>query len=100
MDSRHHATDVLFGALVGTVVSYFCYRQYYPSLVSPNSHLPFAPRFPATDKPGDADGAGIAMEEQTTTQDAEAGGIRRRTGEDPAVPGTTPRETPVAATKA
>jgi diacylglycerol diphosphate phosphatase / phosphatidate phosphatase len=102
MDFRHHATDVLFGALLGTVVSYFCYRQYYPSLASPISHLPYAPRFPAPGKSGEADG--IRMENQTTTQDIEAGGVRRHAGEDPAVPtvppGTTPRVTPATTTKA
>jgi hypothetical protein len=98
MDFRHHATDVLFGALVGTVVSYFCYRQYYPSLASPNSHLPYAPRFPA---PGRSDE--IRMEDQTTTRDIEAGGVGRHAGEDPAVPtvpGTTPRVPPATTTKA
>jgi diacylglycerol diphosphate phosphatase / phosphatidate phosphatase len=100
MDFRHHATDVLFGALVGTVVSYFCYRQYYPSLASPNSHLPYAPRFPVPERSGETEGNAIRMENRTTTQDIEAGGVRGRTGEGPAVPGTTPRVPPATATKA
>jgi diacylglycerol diphosphate phosphatase / phosphatidate phosphatase len=103
MDFRHHATDVLFGALVGTVVSYFCYRQYYPSLASPNSHLPYAPRFPAPGNSGDADENDIRMEDQTTTHDIEAGGVDRHAGEDPAVPtvpGATRRVTPATITKA
>ncbi|KAF7295049.1 PAP2-domain-containing protein [Mycena indigotica] len=44
MDSRHHWQDVLVGSILGTVVSYFAYRQYYPSLASEVSHLPYSPR--------------------------------------------------------
>ncbi|KAF8626207.1 hypothetical protein AX15_004897 [Amanita polypyramis BW_CC] len=44
MDYRHHWQDVLIGAIVGTVLAYFCYRQYYPSLASPAAHHPYGPR--------------------------------------------------------
>ncbi|KAJ6557939.1 phosphatidic acid phosphatase type 2/haloperoxidase [Mycena capillaripes] len=44
MDYRHHWHDVLVGAILGTVVSYFTYRQYYPSLASEVSHRPYSPR--------------------------------------------------------
>ncbi|KAH8809522.1 acid phosphatase/Vanadium-dependent haloperoxidase [Flagelloscypha sp. PMI_526] len=44
MDYRHHWHDVLTGSLLGTVISYFAYRQYYPDLASDISHLPFPPR--------------------------------------------------------
>lgn len=99
MDFRHHATDVLFGALVGTLVSYFCYRQYFPTLNSPHSHLPFAPRFPEVEKPGTNHEAGIPMTNQAGSPDLEGGGTmgrRRRTGEDTDVAenhidGTAPR---------
>jgi diacylglycerol diphosphate phosphatase/phosphatidate phosphatase len=30
MDYRHHATDVIAGAIVGIATSWFSYRQYYP----------------------------------------------------------------------
>lgn len=33
MDYRHHAGDVIAGALLGIVSSWYCYRQFYP--VSP-----------------------------------------------------------------
>ncbi|KIM62072.1 hypothetical protein SCLCIDRAFT_15917 [Scleroderma citrinum Foug A] len=46
MDSRHHWQDVVAGSLLGTVVAYFSYRQYYPSLTSPMSHRPYSPRVP------------------------------------------------------
>src|SRR6266511_5835554 len=39
-----HWHDVLIGAAVGTLFSYFAYRQYYPSLASPTSHQPYSPR--------------------------------------------------------
>ncbi|KAJ6547420.1 phosphatidic acid phosphatase type 2/haloperoxidase [Mycena capillaripes] len=44
MDYRHHWHDVLVGSILGTVVSYFTYRQYYPSLASEVSHRPYSPR--------------------------------------------------------
>ncbi|KAF7363319.1 Lipid transport protein [Mycena sanguinolenta] len=44
MDYRHHWQDVLIGSILGTVVSYFSYRQYYPSLASEVSDRPYAPR--------------------------------------------------------
>jgi diacylglycerol diphosphate phosphatase/phosphatidate phosphatase len=44
MDYRHHWHDILVGSLVGTVLAYFSYRQYYPSLASPHSHRPYSPR--------------------------------------------------------
>ncbi|KAK2460589.1 hypothetical protein APHAL10511_007059 [Amanita phalloides] len=44
MDYRHHWQDVGVGAIVGTVLAYFCYRQYYPSLASELSHCPYGPR--------------------------------------------------------
>ncbi|KAJ7694227.1 phosphatidic acid phosphatase type 2/haloperoxidase [Mycena rosella] len=51
MDNRHHWHDVLVGSLLGTVVSYFCYRQYYPSLASEVSHRPYSPRIARDDIP-------------------------------------------------
>ncbi|KAH9951231.1 phosphatidic acid phosphatase type 2/haloperoxidase [Amylocystis lapponica] len=44
MDYRHHATDVMTGSLLGFVVAYFSYRQYYPSLAAELSHRPYSPR--------------------------------------------------------
>ncbi|KAG6896128.1 hypothetical protein C0992_010169 [Termitomyces sp. T32_za158] len=44
MDYRHHWQDVLVGAILGSVISYFSYRQYYPSLASELSHRPYSPR--------------------------------------------------------
>ncbi|KAL6300545.1 phosphatidic acid phosphatase type 2/haloperoxidase [Sparassis latifolia] len=44
MDYRHHATDVLAGSLLGIIVAYFSYRQYYPSLASEHCQKPYSPR--------------------------------------------------------
>lgn len=44
MDYRHHWNDVLGGSILGTVLAYFSYRQYYPHLASNFSHRPYSPR--------------------------------------------------------
>ncbi|KAG8737633.1 hypothetical protein FRC10_007975 [Ceratobasidium sp. 414] len=49
MDYRHHWQDVLVGSIAGLVFAYFSYRQYYPTLESPYSHKPYAPRIPRED---------------------------------------------------
>jgi len=49
MDYRHHATDVLTGSLLGFVVAYFSYRQYYRSLAAELSHRPYSPRIKRDD---------------------------------------------------
>ncbi|KAF5386621.1 hypothetical protein D9615_001890 [Tricholomella constricta] len=49
MDYRHHWQDVLVGSILGTVVSYFTYRQYYPSLAAELSHRPYSPRIKRED---------------------------------------------------
>lgn len=46
MDYRHHWHDVVAGAILGTAIAYFTYRQYFPSLASPISHRPYSPRVP------------------------------------------------------
>lgn len=40
------------GSLLGTVVSYFTYRQYYPSLASEESHRPYSPRIAREESDG------------------------------------------------
>ena len=40
-----HWQDVLAGSILGLVMSYFAYRQYYPHLASRYSHRPYLPRF-------------------------------------------------------
>ncbi|KAH0827133.1 PAP2-domain-containing protein [Lanmaoa asiatica] len=60
MDYRHHMEDVVAGSILGFVVAYFAYRQYFPSLASPMSHRPYSPR--------------VSRDESvlpTTTQDAQ-----------------------------
>jgi diacylglycerol diphosphate phosphatase/phosphatidate phosphatase len=38
--------DVVAGSILGLVIAYFAYRQYFPSLASPMSHRPYSPRVP------------------------------------------------------
>jgi hypothetical protein len=45
-----HWHDVLVGSAVGFVLAYFSYRQYFPSLESPLSHRPYAPRIESEDE--------------------------------------------------
>ncbi|XP_001996281.2 phospholipid phosphatase 5 isoform X2 [Drosophila grimshawi] len=40
-DYHHHWQDVVVGALIGLVSGYFSYRQYYPSIFSPDAGTPF-----------------------------------------------------------
>lgn len=47
MDYRHHATDVIAGALLGLVIAYWSYKLYYPALSHPQSHKPYSPRIPS-----------------------------------------------------
>lgn len=44
VDYRHHWQDVTVGAIIGTGLAFFAYRQYYPPLWSDISDEPFAPR--------------------------------------------------------
>lgn len=44
-----HWHDVLAGAILGTVVAYFSYCQYYPDLASKFCYRPYAPRIDSED---------------------------------------------------
>ncbi|KAG8901989.1 hypothetical protein FRC01_009695 [Tulasnella sp. 417] len=49
MDYRHHWQDVTTASILGLVVAFFSYRQFYPPLSSASSHRPFSPRIPRDD---------------------------------------------------
>ncbi|GHJ86975.1 hypothetical protein NliqN6_3377 [Naganishia liquefaciens] len=42
-DNRHHWQDVTVGSLLGLGIAWVAYRAYFPSLATPQSHLPLAP---------------------------------------------------------
>ncbi|OMJ27496.1 Lipid phosphate phosphatase 2 [Smittium culicis] len=44
-DNRHHWQDVLAGGILGTLVAYYAYHIYYPSLKAPRCFVPFSSRF-------------------------------------------------------
>ncbi|XP_075145459.1 phospholipid phosphatase 4 isoform X2 [Haematobia irritans] len=41
-DYHHHWEDVTVGSIIGLFVSYYVYRQYYPSIFSTNCHRPYS----------------------------------------------------------
>lgn len=65
MDYRHHATDVIAGSLLGAFVALVTYHLYFPSVFSPQCHLPFSPRIPPS-MPQDR----IALESTTSASDS------------------------------
>ena len=42
MDSRHHAFDVLFGSMLGMLIAWISYRQYFPAIR--NGGVAYRPR--------------------------------------------------------
>lgn len=44
MDYRHHATDVIAGGIIGALMAWYAYRQYYPPLAAEACHRPYSPR--------------------------------------------------------
>jgi len=46
MDYRHNPTDVIAGGILGVLVAWYGYRQYYPPIDAPQSYKPYSPRIP------------------------------------------------------
>lgn len=49
-DYHHHYTDVIAGGIIGILVAYICYRQYYPAFDSKLSNLPYPRRSNQTER--------------------------------------------------
>jgi diacylglycerol diphosphate phosphatase / phosphatidate phosphatase len=107
MDYRHHYQDVFVGMVVGLTVSYFSYRQYYPSLEHPLCHRPYAPRYAPVDPPESKPGEAVPAEEAAAAdtqypgkgkgrdvEAQEAEGHGREGGMDHDAAGTLPRHQP------
>ncbi|KAF9904662.1 hypothetical protein EC991_002408 [Linnemannia zychae] len=43
-DYRHSPTDVGWGSIIGIFFAFFAYHQYYPSITTSRSHIPYPPR--------------------------------------------------------
>ncbi|GAA5929139.1 uncharacterized protein JCM15063_004063 [Sporobolomyces koalae] len=71
MDYRHHATDVIAGSILGSLVAILTYHLYYPSLLSRNCHLPFSPRIPPLNA---ATSPGHHLHQHDSGSSLEAGG--------------------------
>jgi membrane-associated phospholipid phosphatase len=51
-DNKHHWQDVTVGGIIGLVVCFLCYLQYYPSPLSPQCDSPLAlPHYSFARKP-------------------------------------------------
>ncbi|KAL5532664.1 hypothetical protein ACEPAF_4438 [Sanghuangporus sanghuang] len=72
MDYRHHWQDVLIGSLIGLVMSFFAYRQYYPPLSSARSHRPFSPRIRRERSDAADGGEGGDIEESSPSDESHA----------------------------
>jgi hypothetical protein len=73
-----HWQDVFIGGIIGTFVSYFTYRQYYPSLASELSHRPYSPRIKREEPVipmhhHEANGSGILHHPQPQTSTIQQG---------------------------
>ncbi|THU93840.1 PAP2-domain-containing protein [Dendrothele bispora CBS 962.96] len=49
-DRRHHWQDVTTGFFLGILIAFTVYRQFFPHIADPESHLCFPPRFEEDDK--------------------------------------------------
>ena len=89
-----HWHDVVAGSILGLIVSYFCYRQFYPSLGSALAHRPYAPRIISEEgrlhRPSSSDQLHVHGRDEThgddtvsPREDVELGGTVRRDGPGP-----------------
>lgn len=60
-DYKHHTWDVVIGALLGIIFANFGYRQYYPSVFSPQTGIPFEPRIQKRNDAATGDSASISQ---------------------------------------
>jgi diacylglycerol diphosphate phosphatase / phosphatidate phosphatase len=57
--SPDHWQDVLAGSILGLVMANFAYRQYFRSLASKVSHVPYDPRTQRPESPHDHPASGL-----------------------------------------
>ena len=70
-DYRHDVYDVTTGSILGTLVAYFSYRRYYPSLNSPHCDIPF----PSQAEWASNNGSGKLKDEEARIRSAASFGV-------------------------
>lgn len=65
MDYRHHVGDIIAGSLLGLLIGWYSYRQYYPALDHPLCDKPYGPRIPREEGDHvDTEAQGLRTEER------------------------------------
>ncbi|KAH9997635.1 phosphatidic acid phosphatase type 2/haloperoxidase, partial [Russula vinacea] len=71
----HHWHDVIAGSFLGLVTAYFAYRQYFRSLASKASHLPYSPRTQRLEVTHDHPAPGLPLYHTLQRPDSDEGEV-------------------------
>ena len=73
--SPDHWHDVIAGSFLGLVTAYFAYRQYFRSLASKASHLPYSPRTQRLEVTHDHPAPGLPLYHTLQRPDSDEGEV-------------------------